>query len=463
MPNLLAYAALILWPFFAKAIKRKFLLEDAVILLFFVPYLFLPVKTSIDLPLLPPLSKTSVAALVALLLYYREIKKRKEVSISGVYRLCLWLIFLGAIATVFLNNDPLIFDGRFIPGLKAWDLIGVLFVKFTVYFIPFFIGYYLLNSAQAHRRFVYWFVCLGLLYMLPMLWEIRMSPQLHTKIYGFFPHEFAQQVRDGGYRPVVFLGHGLLVAFFIFSACASSFILMKNKIDVWRISGRYAFLLLLIMVFLCKTMGVFFYLFMTLALLLIFKPKAQFMFAASIAFVVLLYPAIREAASPQLRGFVEVVAEHNEERSRSLEFRLNNENVLLDKANQKKWFGWGSWGRNLIYDDTGKALSIVDGQWIITFGAWGWVGYFSFFGLLFFPLLHWFNLLRVHSTQKVSIEACEYSAVLGLILVANMIDFIPNSSLSHITLLLAGALAGRVALLRVKKTESTLVSHNESA
>ena len=235
---------------------------------------------------------------------------------------------------------------------------------------------------------------------------------------------------------------------------------MKNNIKIWRLSGRHAFLILLVMVFLCKTMGAIIYLFIALALLLIFKPKGQFMFAAIIAFVVLLYPAIREAASPQLRGFVEVVAEHNEERSRSLAFRLNNENVLLDKANQKKWFGWGSWGRNLIYDDTGKALSIIDGQWIIIFGSWGWVGYFGFFGLLFFPLLHWFNGLHASSKYQFNIESYDYSAVLGLILMANIIDFIPNSSLSHITLLLAGALAGRVAQLKIKQTHKNSVSSN---
>ena len=62
----------------------------------------------------------------------------------------------------------------------------------------------------------------GLCYSVPMLFEVRMSPQLHTWIYGYFPHSFVQQMREGGFRPVVFLGHGLLTAFFIMSAAVAA-------------------------------------------------------------------------------------------------------------------------------------------------------------------------------------------------------------------------------------------------
>ena len=58
-------------------------------------------------------------------------------------------------------------------------------------------------------------VIAGVVYSVPALFEIRFSPQLHTWLYGYFPQEFgfSQEVRGGGFRPVVFMGHGLLVAF----------------------------------------------------------------------------------------------------------------------------------------------------------------------------------------------------------------------------------------------------------
>lgn len=63
-----------------------------------------------------------------------------------------------------------------------------------------------------------------------MLYEVRLSPQLHRIFYGYFPHSFAQQVRGGGFRPVVFLQHGLWVAFFAMMMTVVTFALWcQNK------------------------------------------------------------------------------------------------------------------------------------------------------------------------------------------------------------------------------------------
>ena len=57
-----------------------------------------------------------------------------------------------------------------------------------------------------------------------------------------------------------------------------------------------------------------------------------------------------------------------------------------DKANDKAVFGWGGWGRNLVYNEWGQQTAITDGAWIIVMGAMGWVGYLTQFGLLCLPL-----------------------------------------------------------------------------
>src|SRR5690349_3189313 len=41
---------------------------------------------------------------------------------------------------------------------------------------------------------------------------MRLSPQLHVWLYGFHQHSFLQNERWGGYRPMVFMEHGLMVA-----------------------------------------------------------------------------------------------------------------------------------------------------------------------------------------------------------------------------------------------------------
>lgn len=459
MPNIFAYAMLLLWPLIALRLKRKLPLVDSVILLLMVPYLLLPVKVAIDPPLLPAIDKTFMAAIVAFLFCFKEVGVKGIFTFTTFHNQCIAAIFLGSVATVFLNGDPLVFDKGFIPALRVWDLIGVLLGHFTWFFVPFYLGYHLLNTAIAHRRLIYWSAALGMMYILPMLWEIRMSPQLHAQIYGFFPHEFGQQMRQGGYRPVVFLGHGLLVAFFTFSACIAAFVLMKNKISIWKFSGFQVFWILFVAVFLCKTMGVLFYLVAGLGLLLLVKPQKQFLMAAILGVVVLIYPMIRESIAPELQSFTALIKEYNKDRAQSLEFRLNNEDDLQAKANERPWFGWGSWGRNQIYDANGKMTSVTDGVWIIVFGTWGWIGYLGMFGLLCTPLTYWYFFLRRASKAKFPVESGDYSAALGIILMANFVDFIPNSSLSHITLLMAGALVGRVVLLNQELLTQTRITY----
>jgi hypothetical protein len=131
---------------------------------------------------------------------------------------------------------------------------------------------------------------------------------------------------------------------------------------------------------------------------------------------------------------------------RSLEFRLDNEDLLLDRANQRALFGWGRWGRGRVWTDDGGDLSTADGEWIIVFGANGWVGYLGRFGLLTLPVI----LLAFRGR----IDRMLVSASLGLVLVANLIDLIPNSGLSTVTWLMAGAIVGRLEIQNVNDVES---------
>ncbi|MDC7223945.1 MAG: hypothetical protein PQJ60_09405, partial [Spirochaetales bacterium] len=44
-----------------------------------------------------------------------------------------------------------------------------------------------------------------------------MSPQLSRWIYGFHGHAFIQHIRGNGYRPMVFMQHGLMVSLWMAS------------------------------------------------------------------------------------------------------------------------------------------------------------------------------------------------------------------------------------------------------
>jgi hypothetical protein len=76
-------------------------------------------------------------------------------------------------------------------------------------------------------------------------------------------------------------------------------------------------------------------------------------------------------------------------------------------------------------------------------GTWGLVGFFSMFGLLVLTVFRAAAALRFASTR----EEAAYLAALALIVAINMVDLLPNSSISPWTWLLAGALLGRAESL----------------
>jgi hypothetical protein len=102
--------------------------------------------------------------------------------------------------------------------------------------------------------------------------------------------------------------------------------------------------------------------------------------------------------------------------------------------------GWGAWGRHRVlaqaWDGNFRDASVTDGTWIITIGIVGWVGYLSLFGLLTYPVWRAFRL-RNRGFPIAS------TALVG-VLILNLIDLIPNSSLGPLTWLAAGALTGLV-------------------
>ncbi|RJK94694.1 hypothetical protein D3P06_18490 [Paracoccus aestuarii] len=85
---------------------------------------------------------------------------------------------------------------------------------------------------------------------------------------------------------------------------------------------------------------------------------------------------------------------------------------------------------------------MTDGYWVIAIGSKGWLGYIAEFGLLLIPMiflgLRWKSLALTPATAGIA-----------MVLTANMIDLIPNATLTPVTWLLAGALAGRLELGRV--------------
>ena len=490
MPNSLAYVVLFCWPLLMVCIFAVMPRAQAIAVSIIGGYLLLPSRAGFDLPVLPTVDKTLLPALVAAILCLimpdRAARTRTwgsvdheartsgaesgsngggraavfsrragEISRPGVagaspeqtvhvnqpVRTILLVLFFATLAAPFFttltNTEPLGFGPRFLPALSLYDAFSMT-LGIGIYLLPFVVGWRYLAGPQEQRALVVVLIAGGLLYSVPALFEVRMSPQLNTWIYGFFPHSFGQHMREGGYRPIVFLGHGLALSIFltmtVLAALAMwrSFGRERGGGTFWLLSAAWLFMTLV----LSKSLG-------ALVIAIVFglvvafaRKRSIIVFAAVLAVGVTVYPVLRGSGLSPVEQVYEMVNSFNAERAESFKFRLDNENALLDRANLKPLFGWGSWGRNRIFDPvTGDDESVTDGDWIITIGVHGWFGYLSRYGLLAVPLI---ALARRRKAPQLSFAATG----LCMVQAANLLDAIPNATIVPVTWLVAGSLAG---------------------
>jgi hypothetical protein len=287
-------------------------------------------------------------------------------------------------------------------------------------------------------------VAAGLAYSVPMLIEVVMSPQMNVWVYGFFQHDFWQTVRYGGYRPVVFLPHGLWVAFFAFMALAAAAVLFRHVAPEARPKALVVMLYLAAMLVLCRSAGPLVYALGMVPLILLVPVRMQLVIAAGLAVLVVTYPVLRGAHLVPIDQILAFADTLSPERAYSLRFRIENEEILLARAQERPWFGWGGYGRAFTHDPiTGRQLNIADGAWVILMGTYGWVGYVAEFGLFALPLV----LLGREALRQPKAALSPWVGAVALILGANMTDLLPNATQIPFTWLMAGALLGEAERL----------------
>lgn len=440
MPNTFAYIMLLTYPLLVAIMFRRMPVERAFIWTILGGYLILPPVAALDLPVGPSLDKHAIPTLCAFVaLWMHQGKIPKLMPQSWVLRALIAVYAASTVATVLTNGDEQIVGiVRLMPMSPIEALTGLLFQFVTI--LPMLMAQNVLKRPQHMREVFIALMIGGLLYSIPMLLEVRLAPQLNVWIYGFFQHTFDQMMRYGGFRPIVFLQHGLWVAFFAFLAVCCSLSLLRHEPE--RNRPRYfaiAFYLAVVLV-LCKTASALIYLILTAPLLLFIGKRIQIRIAAALALVVVLYPMLRGAGLIPVDAILNQAMAMDAERSQSLAFRLINEDMLLARAAERPAFGWGGWSRNNVFDPVlGRSATVVDGLWIGVIGSQGWAGYISFFGLLTVPI---FQLLQ--RTRELGKTIDPYVASLALLLAVCLVDLIPNATLIPFNWLMAGALLGYI-------------------
>lgn len=446
MPNTFAYIMLLAWPLVMVAMFRRMSFERALIWSILGAYLFLPPDpfAQLKVPGVPALDKMSLPAVVAWLLVTQMLKRPVPIMPKGLAGRALLLLFIATpFATVVTNPEsvPLIAGGA-LPGMVLYDALSIIAYQGFV-ILTFALARSLLASTEAMREILIALMIGGLIYSIPMLIEVRLSPQINIWVYGFFQHSFEQMVRQGGFRPIVFLAHGLWVAFFAMTAILAAAALAREAEGKERKRLIAVTAYLLVILVLCKSIGSLLYAVALLPVIWFAEPKWLIRISVMMGILALIYPVLRANGHIPADELVAYFAQYSADRAQSLEYRFQNEALLVEHAYLKPWFGWGGYGRNLLYHpETGRSYTVPDGRWVIVFGTYGWSGYLAEFGLLALPpMLLW----RESMARNVKLAAPV--GALALIHGINMIDMLPNATLTTLTWMIAGALLGHAEKL----------------
>lgn len=436
----LAAAALLAWPVVAILLFTWFPKYKATILCYMLAILYLPAANGVVVLGLPHLTRKTLPGLgllIAALLLNR--RPWQGVKIDSAAKWAFGIIAVSDVIRVLANRDPMVFPNTVIPAMAPHAVLAFLIEDLVQLGLPFIVGIAFGKDLERLKLLLRTWLALGLVYMLFASTEVRLSPQVHTFVYGYFQHSFIQMIRAGGFRPIVFMEHGLEVALFTSTCLLLSVIARRLKVRIWGWSPTAVTLVFLLMLILEKSLAALMYGAGGLLLMYFTGPALQATVARVLALVVLSIPLIRLWEWIPADSVVDLVYDlAGPERAGSLWFRLANEDFMLRKASERILTGWGGFGRIQAYDQYGTVLTTTDGSWVIELVSGGVPRFVGVFGLLTWPILRAASALQRIREKELR------QTVAGLSLVAAfmVVDLLPNSFFNYLAPLVCGALVG---------------------
>ncbi len=346
-------------------------------------------------------------------------------------------------------------------GLGVYDAISGFIKQIFNWGFPYAIGKMYFSDDQGLREFAIWTVIGGLIYVPFCIWEMRMSPNLHYNIYGFRHDRFVETIRLGGYRPVVFFRHGIALGFWMMSTVLMAIVLWRSKC-VKRISGismKLNVIVLFTTFILCRSLGAIMLFFLGIVIFYGIRSRRRKIIFLIMALIPVLYASGRQIGQISSESLVTYATIISDDRARSLFGRLYHEELLMEKANDRPFFGWGGYGRNRIYNEDGEDLSVTDGYWIIVFGTYGMVGLISLGLVLLMPVfLFWKRYRHLNWEKPIFAPVVGFSTILILY----TIDSLMNAMINPIFTVVSGGILGWISSSRnapnqfLEKNETTI-------
>ena len=439
-PSIVAWLALIAWPVVTFALFARLPPAAAAAASILGGELLLPELISFDVVGFPPLDRTSIACVSALAAAFVFDRRALRGRLPGTGSETLAVVLVrGAFLTALANPDPVAVGGFVVPGMTLYDGLSAATEIILTIWLPFFLG----RALYRHSDDVW--LLLGVLafamlaYSPLVLVELRLSPQLHRWVYGYHQHQFLQTFRGGGWRPMVFMAHGLTLAQFVLFGAAAAVGLWRARRSALGIPSPPIAVYLSGLLLAMKSLGAVLYGAIMLPLLALLRPVWHLRLASFLALAVFAYPVARGFDVFPTGALLSGAAQVSTERELSLGFRFDNEKILLDHARERLALGWGIFGRHRVRDpQTGTDLSVTDGYWIITLGMQGVLGLVATFGLLLGPI--WLATAAGRAFRTVEDRLAV--GILAWLVAISGANLLPNADFTPFILLMAGALAG---------------------
>ena len=413
----------------------------AVIVSYITGWLFLPV-TSFVIVGLPDYSKTSATSICVLL----------GSMIFDVGRVTRYR---------FRNYDlPMLlwclcpFASSVSNGLGVYDGISGVVANIIEWGLPYFIGRVYFNDAQSLKELAVGIFIGGLVYVPLCLYEVRMSPQLHIMLYGYHQHSWIQTLRFGGYRPTVFMEHGLMVGSWMAAASlVGIWMWHTGALKQFKSVPIVALLApLVVTTVLCKSIGALVLMFAGLAALQLSRAMRTGIWIALLLAVPPVYIAARTTGIWDGTDAVSMAGRmFGEDRAKSLRARLDNESLVIQRALRQPVFGWGAWGRSDVRDFRGRGTVVYDGLWMIVLGKYGLLGVISLFTTL---LISPARLLLKWGRQRWKQTSLAPASALIVVVILFAIDCLLNAMIIPVFILCCGALAQLPHASRVRQVVS---------
>lgn len=306
------------------------------------------------------------------------------------------------------------------------------FTQFLTWGVPWIMARAYVKTLDDFRDVAVSLVVAGLVYM-PLTWiEMRFSPQLHYWVYGSYQHDFSQTKRMEGWRPMVFMQHGLAVGLLMALTALAAAWLAWNKAmpRILGIPPLFLAVLLMATAILCRSALSSMILVAGLGALVVAKTFKVKWVVLALVLIAPTYVTLRLAGDLALDPAISVARSvFGKDRSQSLEFRLKNESALVERALQQPVFGWGGGNKYLVKSrEPGNDNWVVPDQfWAIVLGQNGIWGLTMLLGAMVLPSVVFFWKCPA---RDLGLPEIAPMAVLALIPALFMIDCLMNAMMN---------------------------------